>query len=179
MKSAGALGGAGWLRLSAPAIAGIAQAACTAKREEAPFVTLGRDEAADFAAIAARIIPSTDTPGATEAGVVYFFDRAFGDEMQDDLPFARAGLAGLNDGLAQSRFSSLSADDQDDALRAIEDGPFFGLVRYMTLVGFFAMSRYGGNADHVAWNLIGFEGERQAWQYPFGYYDAAIHTSDD
>ncbi len=179
MQSAGALGGAGWLRLSAPALAGIAQAACTAKREESPFVTLGRDEAADFAAIASRIIPSTDTPGASEAGVVYFFDRAFGEEMRDDLPFARAGLARLNDGFAQTRFSSLSADEQDEALRAIEDGGFFGLMRYMTLVGFFAMSRYGGNEGHLSWKLIGFEGERQAWQYPFGSYDAAIHTSDD
>ena len=32
--------------------------------------------AAEIEAIAARIIPSDATPGAREAGVVYFIDRA-------------------------------------------------------------------------------------------------------
>ena len=40
------------------------------------------------------------------------------------------------------------------------------------MVGFFAMSRYGGNRDNIAWDLIGFEGNHGAWEYPFGYYDA-------
>mgnify|MGYP001398258310 CR=1 FL=1 len=40
-----------------------------------------------------------------------------------------------------------------------------------TLMGFFAMSSYGGNKDNIAWDLIGFEGHGAA-QPPFGYYDA-------
>jgi hypothetical protein len=40
----------------------------------------------------------------------------------------------------------------------------------MTILGFFAMSSYGGNRDHVGWDLIGFEGHG-AWTAPFGYYD--------
>ena len=34
------------------------------------------EEAAEVEAIAARIIPTDETPGAREAGVIYFIDRA-------------------------------------------------------------------------------------------------------
>jgi gluconate 2-dehydrogenase gamma chain len=37
---------------------------------------LTASEAADIDAVAARIVPTDDTPGAREAGVVYFIDRA-------------------------------------------------------------------------------------------------------
>ena len=44
----------------------------------------------------------------------------------------------------------------------------------MTVFGFFAMEKYGGNRDQVGWDLIGFEGDHGPWQYPFGYYDAQV-----
>ena len=34
------------------------------------------------------------------------------------------------------------------------------------------MRSYGGNQDHVGWDLIGFGGHHGGWAYPFGYYDA-------
>lgn len=174
--SAGA--GASWLRLTGPAVAAIAQAACTAREHEAAFVLLTGDEAADLAALAARIIPTTDTPGATEAGVVHFFDQAFANEMRGALELARSGLAELNDGAAGRRFAELNAQAQDAALAALEGQPFFELVRVMTIFGFFAMSDYGGNRDHVGWQVIGFDGQHGAWRYPFGHYDAAVHKMD-
>ena len=48
----------------------------------------------------------------------------------------------------------------------------------MTIYGFFAMSDHGGNADHLSWALIGFEGHG-AWQPPFGYYDAEVSTGGE
>ena len=72
LKLTSALTGASLLRIGAPTLAAITQAACKARDEAAAFTTLTMDEAADFAAIAARLIPTTDTPGATEAGVIYF-----------------------------------------------------------------------------------------------------------
>jgi gluconate 2-dehydrogenase gamma chain len=139
---------------------------------------LGAEEAADFAAIAARIIPSTDTPGAAEAGVIHFFDNAFAAEMSGMLAAARAGLAKFNATLAESftgkeRFASLSPDEQDAFLSTQDSGAFFKLCWQMTIFGFFSMSKYGGNRDHVGWDLIGFEGNTGVWQNPFGYYDAA------
>jgi len=177
LQAAGSFSGAAYLRLSTAALAAITQAACTAEQESAAFLVLGADEAADFSAIAARIIPTTDTPGATEAGVIHFFDNAFADAMSGQLEAARAGLAGFNAALADAgnagRFDQLSDDEQDAFLHTQEASDFFGLSWEMTMFGFFAMSSYGGNKDHVGWDLIGFEGHHGAWSYPFGYYDAA------
>ena len=176
LQSAGAIGGATWLRIGAPALVGIAQAACSAKDAGAAFALLGEAEATDFAAIAARIIPTTDTPGATEAGVIHFFDRAFADERSGALKPARDGLAELNATLRNgTRFADLDTTKQDAVLSGIENSAFFNLMREMTIFGFFAMSSYGGNKNHVAWDLIGFEGHHGAWEYPFGYYDAEVH----
>ena len=170
-----AAGGATLLRLTAPVVAAIAQAACTARDEQAVFAVLAADEAADFSAIAARIIPTTDTPGATEAGVIHFFDQAFANEMCDALEPARAGLDELNDSIGDRRFSELDETEQDAKLNELDGSRFFEVVRTMTIFGFFALSKYGGNKDNVAWQLIGFDGHHGAWEYPFGAYDAETH----
>jgi len=161
-----------------PAVLAVSGAACTARDEGAAFELLGADEAAGFEAIAARILPATDTPGAREAGVVWFFDKSFGSIMADRLDFARAGLAEFQAGIPAAhpgveRFADLDEAAQDAWLAKRDDTPFFGLVHFMTLAGFFGMSSYGGNRDHVGWKLIGFPTEHHtAWQPPFGYYDA-------
>jgi len=167
-------------RLSAPSLLAVTQAACTARDDSATFTTLADGEAADFAAIAARIIPTTDTPGATEAGVIHFFDNAFAAEMSSELVDARSGLAALNESIGGGgTFADLPDEEQDEALRSIEGSAFFNLVRQMTIFGFFAMNKYGGNKDHVGWELLGFKGHNGGWQYPFGYYDAQIHEGRD
>jgi gluconate 2-dehydrogenase gamma chain len=177
LKSTSALTGASLLRISAPSLIAITQVACTAKQESAPFVVLDAADAADFAAIAARIMPTTDTPGANEAGVIYFIDRAFGAELENNLEMYKAGLADLNSrataqGQDPVRFAELDDDRQDELLTAIEEDVFFDELWKLTITGFFAMSSYGGNKDNVAWDLIGFEGDHGAWEYPFGHYDA-------
>jgi len=180
LQSTGTLTGAAYLRMLAPGIAAITQAACSAKDEGAAFVILGPDEARDFAAIAARIIPTTDTPGATEAGVIHFIDKAFAAEMSGQLDFARAGLAELSAALGDqhakaARLGDLSEDEQDAFLQTRETTGFFNLMWAMTIFGFFSMEKYGGNKDQVGWELIGFDGGHGPWQYPFGYYDAQVH----
>lgn len=176
LQLAGALSGTAYLRLGGAALVAVTHAACTAKQESSPFEILLAEEARDFAAIAARIIPSTATPGATEAGVIYFIDNAFAHWQADDLKAARDGLAAFSESLRAighaGHFDEMSTAQQDDFLRAQESGAFFQMVRQMTIFGFFAMSSYGGNRDNIGWDLIGFDGHHGAWTYPFGYYDA-------
>lgn len=177
LRSASSLSGIAYLRLTGPALAMLAQAARVAKSESASYRALGNIEAADFEAIAARIIPTTDTSGATEAGVIHFFDNAFADEMNDQLDAARDGLAKFNDAFknfasSTDRFADVDPDAQDAFLHTQDASEFFGLIRLMTIFGFFAMSQYGGNNNHVGWDLIGFEGQHGTWTYPFGYYDS-------
>jgi gluconate 2-dehydrogenase gamma chain len=180
LQSTGTLTGAAYLRMLAPGLAAITQAACSANDQGMAFAVLGTDEARDFGAIAARIIPTTDTPGATEAGVIHFIDKAFAAEMSGQLEFARAGLAEFNDALRSKHASAahlgdLSEDEQDAFLQTRETSGLFNLMWAMTIFGFFAMEKYGGNRDQVGWDLIGFEGSHGPWQYPFGYYDAQVH----
>lgn len=171
LSSSGAVAGTAMLRIGTPALAAIAQAACTARDEGTAFATLGADEAADFAAIAARLIPTTDTPGATEAGVIYFYDRAWGEELAGSLDDMRAFLEVLNEA-AGTRFASLGAAEQDAILRAHESDDRFETLRVITIFGFFAMEKYGGNKGHVSWDLAGFGQHHGAWSPPFGHYDA-------
>ncbi len=96
--------------------------------------------------------------------------RKYGEELEPMLPFLLSSLADLNVG--NRRFRGLTTAEQDELLTSIEDGEFFDTMWSLTMFGFFAMSRYGGNKDNIAWDLIGFEGDHGAWQYPFGYYDA-------
>jgi len=176
LRSSGALTGASLLRIGAPSLVAITQAACTAKQEAAVFTVLSAVDAADFAAMAARIMPTTDTPGATEAGVIYFIDRGLENELQPMQEALQSGLADLNARVAalfpdKGRFSELGDDAQDELLTTIEDSEFFDDIWDLTMFGFFAMSSYGGNKNNIAWDLIGFEGNHGAWQYPFGHYD--------
>ena len=124
LQSTGTLTAASLLRIGTPALAAVTQAACTAREDAAAFTTLSTDEAADFAAIAARLIPTTDTPGATEAGVIYFYDRAWGDELSGFLSPARGFLQAINDELG-TRFATLGEAEQDKALKANEKDPRF------------------------------------------------------
>jgi gluconate 2-dehydrogenase gamma chain len=171
VQSAGAATGASLLRISAASLAALAQAACNARDTGAAYVTLGAEEAADFAAIAARLIPTTDTPGAAEAGVIHFYDRAWGDELARSLDDMRGFLQTLNES-SGARFATLSTDAQDATLRDHESDGRFELLRVITMFGFFSMEKYGGNKGHVGWDVIGFQGHHGGWAPPFGYYDA-------
>lgn len=161
--------------LSLPAIMSSSAAASEAKLENSAFKILGDEEANEFSAIAARIIPTDETPGATEAGVIYFIDNVLGTSRTEVLQPMREGLASLQ-AAAQANygsasFSALNPEQQDALLVSIEDTAFFGTMRYMTIAGMFSLPEYGGNRDYAGWNLIGFE-HRHVWEPPFGFYDA-------
>ncbi|MDX1482249.1 MAG: gluconate 2-dehydrogenase subunit 3 family protein [Woeseiaceae bacterium] len=172
----GATVGTALARLGGPALIAAAQAACSARDEGVAFRTLSVDEAREIDAFSARILPTTTTPGAREAGVVHFFDHILGNELSDMLPTIRGMLQGFQAGIAErfpgaERFSDLDEADQDAWIAENEQTPFFAMGRLLTLFGFFAMSKYGGNRDHVGWALIGFEPHGVAAP-PYGYYDA-------
>lgn len=163
------------IALSIPMILSGAQLARAAQAINAEFETLNADEAAEFAAIAARIIPTDDSPGATEAGAIYFIDHVLGNERKAELSLVREGLAQLQ-ASAQSTygtatFHTLTEEQQDSLLSKIEDGPFFGTMRFLTVAGTFSLPEYGGNRDNAGWKIIGFE-NRHMWMPPYGFYDA-------
>lgn len=169
--------GAAFARTGLAGLLAIAESACTARDESAAFATLSVDEAREFEAIAARILPTTDTPGAREAGVIWFMDKAFGSFGAEFYAGAKTGLAEFQSAIAASfpgaqKFSDLDEADQDRYLQTQQDSEFFRLMRTSTILGFFSMNKYGGNRDDIGWKLLGLPSGHAAWQPPFGYYDA-------
>ena len=177
VQGSGSLLGSTLMRAGIPAFVAATQAACTAKEEAAPFENLTSAEAREVIAIAARILPTTDTPGATEAGAVYFFDKAFSTLFASMKAPARGMLAQFQSGIPAAYpgaqlFSDLAEADQDAYLKSVENTPFFQGARFMTMVGVFGMAKYGGNRDNIGWKLAGMDGPPHAWLPPFGFYDA-------
>jgi gluconate 2-dehydrogenase gamma chain len=163
-----------------------------------------------------RLIPSEGAgPGGIEAGVPEFIDRqmesAYGygayyymkgpfktdaePTLGVQLPFVprdiyRLGIEAANTLLQATRgkqFSSLSANDQDEFLKALEHGTvslrpvpapaLFSQLLANTREGYFADPLYGGNKDMAAWKWIGFPGaradftdwiDRAGTRYPYG-----------
>ncbi len=126
--------------------------------------------------MAARLIPSDEAgPGATEAHAAAYIDRALGDALAASRDAYRSGLAAV-DAYARATkgapFARLSHADQDAVLSDLEQGvatgfspgsaAFFTLVRTHTMQGTFCDPYYGGNANFVGWDLIGYPGIRLA-----------------
>ena len=140
------------------------------------FSALTLEQAADIEAIAMRIFPTDDTPGAREAGVIHFIDKSLETFAAQQKPLMLMGLADLNQKVAAkwpgtTSFSALTPAQQDEMLKANEQGPFFGGIRFATVVGMFGNPSYGGNQNQAGWKLLGFEAHG-IFQPPFGYYDA-------
>ena len=176
LKGSVSVASAAWVTLQWPAVLAAAGAARDALAAAAAFAHVTADEARDLEAIAAQIIPSDDSPGAREAGVIYFIDAALGSFAAPQASTLKAGLAELNEKVrstdsAASGFAALSDEAQVALLTQEQSSGFFQAVRFLTVCGMFALPSYGGNRDEVGWKLLGFD-HRHVWSPPFGYYDA-------
>jgi gluconate 2-dehydrogenase gamma chain len=139
------------------------------------------EQGVEIESVAAQIIPTDETPGAREAGCLYFIDRALMTFDRDQQPVYTHGLEALQTKTRElfpnaTKFSGLTAAQQIQVLKAIETTPFFTEVRLHTITGFVANPEYGGNQDKIGWNLIGFEGKFH-YAAPFGYYDGESELS--
>lgn len=139
------------------------------------FVVFKPEQAADVAAMAAEIIPTDATPGATEAHVVYFIDHVLSTFGKPFVPAYLDGLTQLQSKTRElfptaTRFATLAAAERHQVLLAIEKTDFFERVRQDTIAGFLSDPKYGGNASEVGWKHIGFT-PAFAYQPPFGAYD--------
>jgi hypothetical protein len=132
-------------------------------------------DAADVEAIAATIIPDGATPGAREAGVIHFIDRALSTYFSRLGPDFRMQLADFQNVCRErntdiATFADLPPARQIQFMRTVEQTPFFDQMRLFTLLGMFSSPSYGGNVDGAGWRLLGFE-DRHVFEPPFGWYD--------
>ena len=144
--------------------------------EAGPFETLTAAESNTLEAIVARLIPTDEIgPGATEAHAAHYIDRALAGALASSRDAYSAGLAAVDIYAKASKgvpFAQLSAKDQDAVLSDMEKNiatgftpnasTFFNLVRTHTIEGTFCDPSYGGNANFVGWDVIGYPGVRIA-----------------
>lgn len=165
-----------WLALNLPMLEQLGREARQSFELGLPFETLTAAEARTMEAFAAQIIPTTDTPGAREAGAVHFIDKALGLWMKDALEPVRAGIKDLDARAVKksaTTFADLPSEDQIAVIKDIERTPFFNLGRDLTVFGTFCDPKHGGNKNHVAHQILNME-HQTAYQPPFGYYDAQV-----
>jgi gluconate 2-dehydrogenase gamma chain len=174
--AAAAAGPVSLLSTPEPAVAAEpAQGVAAGARREA-FENLTATEADLLEAIVDRLIPSDALgPGAREARAAHYIDRALGGALASSRQAYASGLAALDRYAHASRgkgFLELSASDKDSVLMDVESGAvtpgifasssaqFFTLVLNHTRQGTFGDPYYGGNANFVGWDLIGYPGVR-------------------
>jgi gluconate 2-dehydrogenase gamma chain len=121
-----------------------------------------------------RLIPSDASgPGAKEARVVRYIDRALGGALSASRPLYASGLEALDRYALASRgrpFAELSSEEQHAVLSDCEEGratgfpggsaPFFAMLLSHTRQGMFGDPYYGGNANFAGWDLLGYPGVR-------------------
>jgi gluconate 2-dehydrogenase gamma chain len=157
----------------------------TSDNQLASLKVLNDEEAVTLAAIAERIFPKTDTPGAVEIGAVNYIDIALAGDYAALAPLYRQGLRAVQRYSRTKfgkRFFELADDDMDAVLRDFEAGnadtfkpaaEFFETVRYHVLEGVFCEPQYGGNKNMAGWRLVNFPGQQ------FGYPDPYINKRVD
>jgi gluconate 2-dehydrogenase gamma chain len=127
-----------FLGSAAVAVSGVA-AGCGA-RSSWRFFT--EPEARALDALLAFIIPTDDTPGAREAGVIHYIDRQLTRRFREHRKTYRDGIAALPATL-------------DEASLAKIPKAFFDLVVSHAMQGFYGNPRHGGNRDFVSWRMLG------------------------
>jgi len=159
---------------AAAAVASAEPASVSQSALREPFENLTAAESELLEVICSRLIPSDENgPGAREARAAHYIDRALGGALAASKPAYTAGFAALDRYARSSRgkaFLELSERDMDSVLVDVETGAatgfqgspaaFFAMVRTHTLQGTFGDPYYGGNANFVGWDLLGYPGVR-------------------
>jgi gluconate 2-dehydrogenase gamma chain len=165
---------------TSPAPAAVEQsAAATAAAAREAFETLTAGEADLLEAVVARLIPSDQYgPGAKEARVAHYIDRALAGALSGSRQAYAAGLAALDRYATITRgkaFVALTPTDQDSVLIDVEGGSatgtpganfsgssaqFFTMLLTHTRQGMFGDPYYGGNANFIGWDLLNYPGVR-------------------
>jgi gluconate 2-dehydrogenase gamma chain len=156
--------------------------------EPAPFRFFTQAEADCLIAICECIIPADDTPGATEAGVIYYIDKQIVGPFKKYQKTYRDGLAALQKDCLftqHERFEILSPERQVKFLEMIEENhadlqtwdslipsAFFNLVINHTMQGFYGAPRHGGNRNYVSYRILGLGYPQIVGQNRYGKGDS-------
>lgn len=182
----GALAGAAWIEAQWPAVLSAAQHAHEAAKGKSvqAFEVLTPDQAKQIEAITSQIIPTDELPGAREAGVVYFIDRALKTFASDTRSVYQKGLADVSRISADlfpgiQNISEATPEQQeqivaelmaDRSTLALAGSDFPQVIWLHTIFGFLLDPEAGANRDYVGWKVLGRD-PAHSFSPPFGFYD--------
>ena len=182
----GGLAGAAWIEALWPAVLAAAQHAHEAAKGKSvqAFEVLTPDQAKQIEAITSQIIPTDELPGAREAGVVYFIDRALKTFASDTRSVYQKGLADVSRISADlfpgiQNISEATPEQQeqivaelmaDRSTLALAGSDFPQVIWLHTIFGFLLDPEAGANRDYVGWKVLGRD-SAHSFSPPFGFYD--------
>ncbi|HJZ36246.1 MAG TPA: gluconate 2-dehydrogenase subunit 3 family protein [Solirubrobacterales bacterium] len=189
MKRAGVVAGGVALLGSLPAA--MSQAAAGAKGVGAPGA-LTAPEMATLEGLLAQLLPKDSLgPGAVEAGVPDYIDRALAGSYKMLLPAYKSFLSTIEkaaEATGGSSFAVMPQDAQIKLIEAVESGKTPGVTAaakteaegFLQLVlehmreGMFGDPMYGGNRDLAGWSLLGYPGIQLAVTEQLQEVDAKV-----
>ena len=139
-------------------------------KQKGAYRFFSEEEAKCIIAFCEQIIPKDESPGATDAGVIYYIDRQLSGVFHYDQETYRKGIKNLQaycTGKYDKAFEALSADDQVSVLTKLESNQlkenewvgykpsdFFNLVLAHTMQGFYGSPIHGGNKNYMSFEML-------------------------
>jgi gluconate 2-dehydrogenase gamma chain len=125
-------------------------------------------EWATLSAAVERVLPRDEDPGALDAHVPEYIDRALQtralQQMREHFVPGLAALERRAQRMFKTSFATATAAQQDELLTLFKNSPdtsgearWYELLVVLTLEGFLGDPSYGGNRGEVGWRLVGFE----------------------
>jgi len=144
--------------ISLSLLTGVMQAAVAPGAMTAKPVYLSAKQFETAGAVAERILPRTDTPGALDVGVPAFIDLMYGKYLvAEDQKVVAAGLAAVeaaSQTAHQKNFVQLTGAQQDAVLTKLAEASktktrtFFHQIKELTVLGYFTSETVGKEVLH-------------------------------
>lgn len=128
------------------------------------------EEAKCIIAFCEQIIPKEESPGATDAGVIYYIDRQLSTIFNYDQETYRNGIKNLQaycTKMSGKSFESLVPPEQVKIMKMMESNQisgtewpqgkpseFFNLILSHTMQGFYGSPIHGGNKNYMSFDML-------------------------
>ena len=128
------------------------------------------EEALCVIALCEQIIPKDQSPGATDAGVIFYIDRQLSGVFQYDQETYRNGIRDLQNFSKKNNgktFEALLSKEQIKLMKMMESNlisekdwnlgnpsDFFSLVLSHTMQGFYGSPIHGGNKNFMSFEML-------------------------
>lgn len=129
--------------------------------------TFTNDEWATLSAAVDRLLPRDEDPGALDANVPEYIDRALQTQalgqMRNNFVPGLAAIDRRARRMFNTSFAQATPAQQDELLTLFKNSPertgeakWYEMLVVLTMEGFLGDPSYGGNTGEVGWKLVGF-----------------------